>query len=192
MGDRRYFTVAAAQRTQSGMAQAMNNISVELMTRYEALPEDWYLIVLLDFIVPAAIAVLLCGLGLYVLRAIFRIILPPSAQSLHKEALIKLEKGQEKQAEKLLNQAIARSKSTYSPAVLSLAALYVYRRDDPKKSIQVLDRANEVTGRKTKNEPTEFHSVRRDAEAILQGNRNMVLVPVAESEFLSALTAVAR
>ena len=192
MGDRRYFAIAAAQRTQSGTIKALNNISTELMTRYGALPEDWYLIVLLDFILPIAIGLLLSGVGLYILRSILRVIFPPSAEALHKEALQKLDQGSEKQAEKLLRQAVARSKSTHSPSVLSLAALYVYRHDNPNKSIQVLDSANEALGRKTNQEPSEFRSVRRDAQAMLSGNKNMVLVPVAESEFLSALGAVAR
>lgn len=192
MGGRQYFAVHAAQRTQSGTVQAINQIAAEIQKRYNALPEDWYLIVLLDFVLPAAVALLLCGVGLYILRSIFRTIFPPSAESLHQEALQKLQMGKEKQCEILLRQAIARSHSTYSPAVLSLAALYVYRRDNAKKSIEVLDSANEATIRTKDTEPAEFKAVRRDAEAILSGNKNMVLVPVAESEFLSALTAVAR
>lgn len=193
MGNRRYFAVQAAERvSQSGTVKALNNLAYEIQTKYDALPEDWIWIVLLDFVVPAVVAVLLCGLGLYLIRFIFRVIFPPSAQSLHQGALQKLQLGNEKQAEKMLVQAVVRSKSTYDPAVLSLAALYVYRQDNPKKAIGVLDSANGVNFRKTSKEPAEFRAVRRDAEAILQGNKNMVLIPVAESEFLSALTAVAR
>mmetsp|Transcript_7184 Transcript_7184/g.13739 ORF Transcript_7184/g.13739 Transcript_7184/m.13739 type:complete len:196 (-) Transcript_7184:109-696(-) len=189
MGNQREYI---ATRTGSGLIHALNEISVELKAKYDALPDDFLLIVLLDFVVPAVLALLLCGLGLYTLRAIIRFIFPPSAQSLHEEALVKLNKGQEKQAEKLLRQAVARSNSTYSPAVLSLAALFCYRREEPKKAIEVLDSANEATSRKQSAEPKSFTAVRRDAEAILSGNRNMVLIPVAETEYLTTMTAVAR
>lgn len=192
MGDRPYFVVQAAQRTQSGTVKALQEISIELHKQFDTLPEDWHMIVLLDFVVPAAVAFLICGLGLYLLRSIFRLFFPPSDQSLHQEALDKLQLGNEKQAEKLLIQAVARSKSSYDPAVLSLAALYVYRQDNPKKSMAVLDSANDIASRKTDKEPREFKAVRRDCEAILQGNKNMVMFPVAESAFLSALSAVAR
>ena len=185
---REYF----ATRTGSGLAHALNEISVELKAKYDALPEDFLLIILLDFVVPAVLALLLCGLGLYTVRAIIRLIFPPSAKSMHEEALVKLTKGHEKQAEKLLRQAVARSNATYSPAVLSLAALFCYRREEPKKAIEVLDSANEATSRKQSSEPKSFTSVRRDAEAILSGNKNMVLIPVAETEYLTTMTAVAR
>lgn len=187
-GQREYF----ATRTGSGLAQALHSITMELQAKYNALPDDWYLIVLLDFVVPAALALLLGGLGLYILRAIFRFVFPPSAESLHKEALVKLNRGKERQAEQLMHQAVARSHSTYSPAVLSLAALFCYRREEPKKAIEVLDAANEATSRKQGAEPKSFTSVRRDAEAFLSGNKNMVLVPVAESEYLTAMSAVSR
>jgi hypothetical protein len=116
------------------------------------------------------------------------LIFPPSPENLHKEALQNLQKGRERQAESLLRESVRRSKSTYAPAVLSLAALYVYRQNKPEKGIQVLDTASKAM----KKVPAEFKAVRQDAVAVMQGNGDMVQGVLAESEFLSALAAVSR
>lgn len=190
--DREYVTFQAAKTTQSSLAFAVNNIAGAIQTQLDALPDDWHLILLWDFLVPIAVTLLLCSGGLYLLRALFRVIFPPTAAALHQEGLQELQAGRNARASKLLREAVSRSQFQYTPAVLSLAAWHVYRQKEPLKSLEILNAANESLGRKIGDEPLEFQAVRRDAEAILAGNETMVMLPLAESEFLTVLNAVAR
>jgi hypothetical protein len=172
----------------SGIAHALSGLSEELRAKYQDLPDDWHWTILYDFALPAALAFLLGGTGLYILRRLMLLLFPPSPEKLHKDALQNLQKGRERQTESLLRESVRQSKSTYAPAVLSLAALYVYRQSKPEKGLEVLDKASKAM----KTVPAEFKAVRQDAIAVMQGHGDMVQGVLAESEFLSALAAVSR
>jgi hypothetical protein len=117
----------------------------------------------------------------------------------------------------LWQQAAVRSHYTYTPVVVSLAALYVYRCHEPHKALQVLNAAAATAHNKKHtvvsttattttmgtvvendnkekeiDEPAECRAIRKDAQAMLAGHHDMVLAPLAETEFLSALQMVAR
>jgi hypothetical protein len=121
----------------------------------------------------------------------------------------------EQQAEALLKRAIHRDDPIrcYEPAVLSLAALYVYRQHKPQEALRVLEpfvqdnstKSDDNNKRKSKNgnkkttttattlrHLAEFDAVRQDALAMMQGHGNMVQTELAEAEYLTILAAVAR
>jgi len=178
----------------AGLAHAIKELAEQVPEWLEQLPavleELLYAVVLpvgAGLLVAACIGILLTRLK--------RIVFPPNAAELHKEALQALLMTQyspsvkstkaEQQAEQLLWKALQKDPS-YEPAVLSLAALYVYRQRNGKKATQLLRNMMDIANNTPNKKDADplITGLLLDAQAVEAGQYQMVQAELREAEFL--------
>jgi len=172
----------------AGMAHAMKEIAEQIPELLEQLPT-----VLEDLVwsvgVPLATGLAIAAVVGIILTKLKRLLFPPSAAELHREALqtlsssttsssTKNQQRSERQAERLLGRALQRD-AHYQPAVWSLAALYIYRQRNGHKAVQLL--------RSTTNQQKDpvVTGLLLDAQAVIAGQYQMIQSELREAEFLS-------
>jgi len=173
-----------------------------------------------DVAVPIMAVLLSLACIFYICQKIYRWWCPYSAEELHQQALLTLQptirsgqrntkeaKRAEKQAEGLWQKALDRDPDNTS-AWVSLSALYVYRKEEPKKALDLLKSYKQNSFRQPKSKVTvmdnpqeplverelneELKAIEEDAEALQQGHKSMVQSDLAENEHLTFLAALAR
>jgi len=176
-------------RSHSGLAFALREIFRELPEQLEYLPAALQEI-FWNTVAPIAVIFVVLGITALIAKRIKRILYPPSSLELHKEALLALQtyrsvkqrKAAQKQAETLLRQAINQDPS-YLPAILSLAAMYIYRQQNANAAIQLLLMHETNTSNVDNND--DVKSLLLDAQAMQAGQGNMIQTELRDYEFLS-------
>uniref|UniRef100_A0A8J9SV36 Tetratricopeptide repeat protein n=1 Tax=Phaeodactylum tricornutum TaxID=2850 RepID=A0A8J9SV36_PHATR len=142
---------------------------------------------------PLLVTLTLTGAGFGCARWVYRtVVYPPSASELHAEGLRCLTgRSRLARAEALWRTARQRD-PTYTPVVLSLAAYFLYRRNDPVEALRVLDEYSSSsgcsgTGRISIGIDTDpdVATIRLDALAMQSGQTAMVQSLLAEHRYLS-------
>lgn len=177
-------------RSHSGLAYALREIFQELPYHLENL-QAALLELFWNIVFPTAVILAVIAVAGLIAKRIKRIVYPPSAAELHKEALlalqasysgVKYQRAAQRQAELVLKQAIRRD-ATYLPAVLSLAALYIYRKSNWKAAISLLETTtSNSTGAKNN---ADVQSLLLDARALQAGHIHMIQSEIRDYEFLS-------
>ncbi|KAL7567415.1 hypothetical protein ACA910_021378 [Epithemia clementina (nom. ined.)] len=96
----------------------------------------------------------------------------------------------EKYAETKWKQALQRD-PTYGPAMVSLAAMYLYRQDEPKKALELI-RSPSVRRIQKQESKRNLQAIQADAQALQQGHKSMIQSELAETEYLTVLAALSR
>lgn len=116
---------------------------------------------------------------------------PPGPAELHKKAMLILQisfnRRACKKASDILWKAVQQDPS-YAPAVLSLAALYIYKLQDGKAAVNLLDATvlrDEATTLDAAPCKTDARCLMLDAQALLAGQGHMLQSDVRQYEFLS-------
>ena len=188
------------KRSSSGLATALNDI-VKVVNDYVdsgAWKNDlqWFL---WNVVLPVLVTLLVFAGTIYLLQKLYRYFVPYTAEELHKNAIQTLmplkhsdpdnSKRQiartEREAETMLEQALERDRS-YTPAWISLAALHVYRQEQPGKALDLLRTRKQQVG---KLDP-ELKQIQEDAKAMQEGHKAMIQKDIAETEYLSFLSAL--
>jgi hypothetical protein len=220
-----------AQKMAHGRSRNGGGLAIAVHQIVEELPE--YLEQL-----PAALNGLFWGValpiatGLSILAVVgmllYRILYPPSPESLHKAAILVLQRSssvlknptrmQRRRNEALIRAAVKllrkasqmRTRSTatrtkqvspsvasdseynhkpyYAPAILSLAALYVYRLGDGNSAVQLLEStllSPIMSCHISKNDLQDARSILLDARAVLAGQGQMIQHELRETEYLA-------
>ena len=168
--------MAGSSDRRRELARAITNIYFSLKDYIQRLPTLREIV--LNFLIPGVLAILLLQFAWKLLGRCKRWLFPPSVSALHREALLTLNQGHERDAEILLWQAVQRD-ATFVPALLSLVALYTYS-DPPQcsKAWKLLEsdfcKAN-----------NEFKVIWQDCQAIQSGQAVMVQTLLRRDQFLS-------
>lgn len=135
-----------------------------------------------DLLLPA-VYTLLC---LYVLAILYNIaekrLRPKTAQELHHQALQLLQSTRRNRNPKSDAQAVALLwealdvDPTYTPAIQTLAAYYIYRQPNPSAALKILCMASKTS---------HLDRLRADAQALASNNSTMVQADFGEDEYLS-------
>lgn len=134
--------------------------------------------IVVSFVIPFILAIVLLRIAFQVVRRFRRWLFPPSVYTLHKEALQAWQEEKAPQAEQILWEAVTKD-STYTPALLSLAALYTYAEAPScAKAIKILD-SDFCKSCK------EFDAIRLDCQAIQAGQARMVQRTIRADQYLS-------
>ena len=138
--------------------------------------------ILYHLVLPFIVTLLIAAGSLQLLRLFKRYLFPPSVCELHREALLLYQSHQYRESERTL-QTILKKDPTYTPARLSLAALYLYAMMDLKK-------ANDILQNSSRSESSsEFKPLQLDLQALQQGQEHMVHFVLRRDEYLSVRVA---
>ena len=190
-------------RSGGGLAHALRDVLQQLLTDevVRGLPAFFA-----DFFwstaVPIAAGLLLSAAIGWLFRCIWRILFPPSPAELHEEALRLLQQQPPalrsasahhlRRAEALLRKAAFGNgkkgcRNCYAPAVVSLAALQIYRRGDGVAALKLLEGIVPDNGEDLS--PVILRGLELDARAAAAGQYQMIQCELRESEFLSVAFA---
>jgi predicted Zn-dependent protease len=171
-----------ARSSKIGLVRALRDLTRNFSAHMANLPA-----VLQDFfwnaVLPVALGLAVLAVLGSIVRKVKRIVYPPNSMELHKEALNILQsagykkqnKWAERQAIILLQKAVEQD-PRYEPATWSLAALYLYRLNDPKSAIPLLS---------SSSSSSQSQSILLDAKAMADGQHQMIQAELRQTEFLS-------
>jgi hypothetical protein len=187
-------------RPVKGLPYAVQNISVQLSVAVENViaylqASIWTLLV------PALIVLVMITMIMTVVWRIQKIMCPPTAAELHRQALLLLMK-QEQQTQQqsdsskrepyqqvlqLLTKALQQD-PTYLPARLSLIALHVYRLFDGHAAVRELQKLlDEQHGTMDIATTAQTQGLLLDAQAMISGQGHMVQVALQEDRYLRTI-----
>jgi len=160
----------------SGIGQAIENLARAAPEYFEEL-----LPVLQELgrtvVLPIGVGVICLAALLRILEILLRIIFPPNATALRKEALGCLKKGDGaqtwSQAKTLLQKSIKRD-PTYLPSYLSLVALQLYQEEDHEGALETIREAKAKNPAACKNNK-DMRNLELDAVAMSSNLGHMVL-----------------
>jgi hypothetical protein len=200
---------AYSGRPVKGLPYAMQNISVQLAVTVEELLATLRASVW-TVIVPGMIILLAITIAVTVAWRIQKMLYPPTAAELHRQALLLLQKQeqeqipvttkkrqdeeQQQQVVDLLNKALQQDPN-YLPARLSLIAVYLYRLNDGHKAVRELKELSEeehhngdTTMAETK---VQTRGLLLDAQAVIAGQGHMVQGILQEDRYLRTIPPAA-
>jgi hypothetical protein len=134
-------------------------------------------------ILPTVVALLASIFSLQLIQLIWRRVYPPTAARLHQQALAVLQQQQPRngtaRCRKLLLSCLEEDPS-YTPALFSLVALYIYRLSNSVAALQLLQSA--VVNRTVNAEDGNVVALRLDAQALQAGTGIVMLQPLLQEE----------
>jgi len=165
----------------SALSSAVRDIAADLPDEISKLPK-FLQDLSINTILPAA--VILCAVGgfLRVLSICIKLLFPPGAPELHKQALGCLKDGEDKEerdkAIELLEMSL-RLDPLYLPSYLTLTAVYIYQDEDATSALKTLDKGLQ---RFPKNK--DLLQLQLDAKAVQQNLQHMVRAGFFSSKYL--------
>jgi hypothetical protein len=196
----------------SAISHALRNIFAQLPEFLAQLPATLQQICW-DAVVPCLTALACATLVGLVAHRIHRILYPPGPGELHKEAVLLLlqssssqKQSSQRRARACLQQAVdvlltaIQQDPSYAPAIVSLAALYIYKLHNGRAAIQLLETTllraaadgnnNNTVTTDAAMHVTDAQSLLLDAQALLAGQGHMIQTEIRQDEFLSLSYAI--
>ena len=131
------------------------------------------------------------GIAMFLLYIVLRVYLhirntyiyPPTAADFHAKALqLYQTESQSKRPDFTQVIAVLHQAKEYTPAQLSLAALYLYQQGKAEDSLDIL---NQIDSSKEKECENAVRALRLDAQALQQGQGHMIASVIGKDEYLS-------
>jgi len=145
---------------------------------YEVYQEIDFRDIFYNLVVPLLVTLLGTAASLQLFIFSKRCIFPPTTAELHREALLVYQSGDYQETERLLCRILKRN-SNYTPARLSLIALYLYVTHNLSQAQTLLQDGS----------GSEFQPLEMDLQALQQGQDHMVHSILRQDEYLSVRAA---
>jgi hypothetical protein len=178
-------------RPVKGLPYAVQNISVQLSVTVDDLLKTLRASIW-TVIVPGVIVLVVITVLMTLAWRIQKMIFPPTAADLHRQALLLLmqqeqqpdsKKQKYQQVLELLTKALQQD-PTHLPARLSLIALYTYRLSDGQSAIRELQELREEHGDIA---TAQTQGLLFDAQAIISGQGHMMQAALQEDRYLRTI-----